>query len=99
MEALAAECPSIATRIAGIPELVREGETGRMVDPGDVDALCEAISQTLADPKASAKMARQGKAVVTADFNSAIEAARLSTLFHAYANGLPDLPVRPEPRT
>jgi len=99
MEAMAAECPSIATRIAGIPELVREGETGRMVDPGDVDALCKAIAQALADPRASAKMARQGKAIVAADFNSAIEAARLSTLFHAYANDLRDLPVRPEPRT
>jgi len=37
MEAMAAGVPFVATRIAGIPELVRDGQSGLLIAPGDVN--------------------------------------------------------------
>ena len=49
MEALSVGTPVIASKIGGIPELVREGE-GTLVEPGNVEALREAIKKELQKP-------------------------------------------------
>jgi glycosyltransferase involved in cell wall biosynthesis len=48
-EAMASGTPVLATRIAGVPSLVREGETGLLVDPGDVAGLAEALRSAMGD--------------------------------------------------
>lgn len=50
MEALAAGRPVVSSRLAGIPELVRDGESGWLVTPGDVDELAEAMRRALEAP-------------------------------------------------
>jgi glycosyltransferase involved in cell wall biosynthesis len=50
MEAMALRRPAISTFIAGIPELVRNGENGWLVQSGDVDALVGALQTCLAAP-------------------------------------------------
>jgi len=50
VEALAVGTPVIATRSGGVAEVVRDGENGLIVDPGDVDALAEAIRRFFAEP-------------------------------------------------
>lgn len=87
MEAMAAGVPVIATQIAGIPELVSHWDSGLLVPPGDVPALTEAISQMLASADQRRVMGAVGRATVEAEFNIHIEAARLSHLFTAYAEG------------
>lgn len=47
MEALALGRPVISTYVAGIPELVRDGENGWLVPAGSVDALCSALERAL----------------------------------------------------
>jgi glycosyltransferase involved in cell wall biosynthesis len=49
LEALAVGTPVIATAVGGVPEVVREGENGLLVSPGDVDALAEAIRRLATD--------------------------------------------------
>src|SRR5581483_11374230 len=49
VEALAAGTPVIATRVGGVPEVVRDGENGLLVEPNDVDALADAIRRGFAD--------------------------------------------------
>lgn len=87
MEAMAAGLPVIATRIAGIPELVQDGISGLLVPPGDADALAAAIVAALADPVKRAVMGAAGRAKVTADFNITTEAAWLGQIFAAYDRG------------
>jgi glycosyltransferase involved in cell wall biosynthesis len=47
IEALAAGCPVVATNVGGIAELLDGGRLGKLVESGDVDALCAAIVATL----------------------------------------------------
>lgn len=49
VEAMRAGLPVVTTPVAGIPELVRDGESGLLVQPGDPDALAAAIGRALAD--------------------------------------------------
>ncbi|MDQ2089344.1 glycosyltransferase [Marimonas arenosa] len=97
MEALAAEVPVVATRIAGIPELVEHGNTGLLVPPGDADDLAAAIRMILQSPDNAHKMARAGRTRIEAEFTSRTEAARLAHLFRAYGE-CSQPPKRPEPR-
>jgi glycosyltransferase involved in cell wall biosynthesis len=80
MEAMAMELPVVATRIAGIPELVEDGVAGRLVPPGRVDLVAEALRCVLADPGRDA-MGRAGRARVVGQFNSADAAEQLARLF------------------
>lgn len=49
MEAMALGVPVISTRFAGIPELISDSETGRLVDPHNHRQLAEAIQELLED--------------------------------------------------
>jgi glycosyltransferase involved in cell wall biosynthesis len=49
LEAMAASTPVIATRVGAIPKVIKDGETGLLVDPGDVDGLRNALARLLLD--------------------------------------------------
>jgi len=93
MEAMASGKPVISSLVAGIPELVEDGESGFLVPPGDVDTLAERIGRLADDPALRTKMGAKGRAKVQDAFNIKTEAARIATLF---LNG-PDCSVRPDP--
>ena len=67
-QALAVGTPVIGTAVGGIPEIVRDGETGRLVPPADAQALAEAILDLLGDPARARAMARRGQALVQERF-------------------------------
>ncbi|WP_265501149.1 glycosyltransferase family 4 protein [Paracoccus beibuensis] len=81
MEAMASGRAVVATRITGIPELVEDGVSGRIVPPGDGAALADAVCAILADPDQAARMGAAGRRKVRAEFDIATEAARLAALF------------------
>ena len=43
-------CPSVAPRVGGIPEVVEDGVSGRLVPFGDVAAMCGAVEELIGDP-------------------------------------------------
>ncbi|WP_204112508.1 glycosyltransferase family 4 protein [Shimia biformata] len=96
MEAMAAGVPVVTTRIAGIPELVEDGISGRLVPPGDVDALTTAIRGMFDEPAQARKMGQAGRAVVAVSYDAEVEACRLGVLFDAYAGIGAHPPIRPE---
>ncbi len=83
MEALAMGRPVISTYVAGIPELVVDGECGWLVPAGDVDALTAAMKRALlADPKELQRMGVAGRARVLAHFDVDGSARELRVLMH-----------------
>ena len=77
-EALAMEVPVVASDEVGLPEVVRP-EWGRLVPPGDADALAAAIDELLALPaEGRLAMGRAGREFVTEHCNVATETARLA---------------------
>lgn len=80
VEAFSAGLPVIATRLTGIPEIVRPGETGFLFEMEDVDGIVAALEQVHADPARAAALAENGRALVEREFDQRINAARLLTL-------------------
>ena len=61
VEAMLAEMPVVSTRIAGIPEMITDGETGFLVSPKDPPALASAIEKLLADPALATRLGTRGR--------------------------------------
>jgi glycosyltransferase involved in cell wall biosynthesis len=61
MEAMSAARPVVSTRLAGIPELVVNEETGFLVRPGDTMALVEALEQLIRNPELRLRYGRAGR--------------------------------------
>jgi glycosyltransferase involved in cell wall biosynthesis len=81
MEALACGLPTVASRLSGVPELVRDGRTGLLAEPGDVGSLREALRVTINDPVAARRRAEAGRSLVEAEFALQGSAGRLAALF------------------
>lgn len=81
MEALAAARPVIATRVAGVGELVEDGVSGLLVHAGDMDGLARAIGRLADDAALRARLGRAGRETVMAEFDVRLEAARIARLF------------------
>ena len=60
IEAQAAGCPVIASRVGGIPEYVKDGESGILFEPGNYDELAEKISQLLSNSSLREKLINGG---------------------------------------
>lgn len=71
IEALAHQRPVIASQVSGVPELVRDGETGFLVPPADHEALARALARVRKDPEAAYRTARSGRQRVMAEFDLA----------------------------
>jgi glycosyltransferase involved in cell wall biosynthesis len=89
IEAMAAGCAVVATAVGGVPDVVDDGRTGRLVAPGDESALAAAIAELIGDVELRARLgaaaraealARFGYARLVADvdrvYREALEAAR-----------------------
>ena len=69
LEAAAVGRAVIATDIPGCREIVRHGQNGLLIPPGDVFALASAIGELLKDPERRARMGRRGREIVEAEFS------------------------------
>ena len=87
MEALAVGVPVVATRLSGVPELVRDGETGLLAEPGDAADLSSALERTIADPHAAARRALAGRSLVERQFDARVSAERLAALLRGCRAG------------
>jgi len=67
VEAMAAGRPVVASRVGGIPDLVKHGQNGLLVEPGDIKGLSLEIGKLLNDKKMRDEMGRRGK-IMAPDF-------------------------------
>lgn len=60
LEAMAAARAVVATRVGGLAEVVADGRTGLLVEPGDPDALAHALERVVGDPELRASLSAAG---------------------------------------
>jgi glycosyltransferase involved in cell wall biosynthesis len=82
IEAMAMEKPVVATEAGGVPEIVKQGETGWLVEPGQPDRLAEAIGSLLADRAQAIQFGESGRRVAEDRFSLHRHAQQVQSLYH-----------------
>ena len=80
MEAMATGRPVVSCSLSGIPELVRDGETGLLVPSDDPRALADAIARLAANPEERRRLGEQGRALVERQHDQRRNARRVVQL-------------------
>lgn len=78
LEAMASGTPVIATSVTGLPEVIRDGDTGILLPPGDVRALASALEECADGRIDAARLASRARVLVEDQFDSQRQAATLS---------------------
>jgi hypothetical protein len=81
LEAMASARPVVSTRLAGIPELVVDGETGVLISPGDTAALAKALQHSVCDNELRLRYGRAGRMRIERHFRIEDTVAPLLKLF------------------
>jgi glycosyltransferase involved in cell wall biosynthesis len=69
LEAMALEVPVVATRIAGVPQLIRDGENGLLVDAGSVEPLAVGIRRLLDAPQLAGQLATAARRTIEQSYS------------------------------
>ncbi|HUX06205.1 MAG TPA: glycosyltransferase [Acidobacteriota bacterium] len=85
IEAMAMEIPVVSTNISAIPELVRDGSTGLLVEPENPTQLADALATLLTERESAVELGRAARKLVSDEFNVHVSAGRLKRLFEACA--------------
>jgi N-acetyl-alpha-D-glucosaminyl L-malate synthase BshA len=81
LEALACGVPVVASRVGGLPELIRDGETGRLCPVGDIDAMAAAAGELLRDGEQWRAMSLRAAADARARFDRSEIVSRYEKLY------------------
>lgn len=93
LEAMACGTPVLASRIAGLPSVVRDYETGLLVEPGSVGELALALRFLLRDPELLRRMSHEARRTVHRRFVWPVVAAEYVSVYRTLAGGPPPTAV------
>jgi len=71
LDAMARGTAVVASRVGGLPDLIRDGETGRLTGPGDPASLAKGIRSMAEDPEGRRRMGAAGRRFVEREFTLA----------------------------
>ncbi|MEA5600341.1 glycosyltransferase family 4 protein [Nostoc sp. UHCC 0252] len=83
LEAMALGTPCISTDVTGIPELVRDRQTGLIVPQHDAEQLAIALQQLLSNPALRVKLSKQARQLIESEFDIHRNSAELRAIFDA----------------
>lgn len=81
VEALLCETPVIAYQSGGLPDIVREHETGFLVQPGDIAQLARAMDTVVTDPTRAHQLGQAGRLFVLGSFSEQAAASRYASIY------------------
>ncbi len=81
LEAMVMRKPVVATKVGGIVDVVRDGETGILVPPGDADALAKAIVTLLKDEELARRMGEAGRKRIDERFTARTMVERITEVY------------------
>ena len=87
LEAQASGLPAVAGRGGGVPEILRHGETGLLVDPMSPAAFAAAVGELISNPERRRRMAARALAVVQAEHNLSAAAGQLDAILKEALGG------------
>lgn len=87
VEAMYSGLPVVATNVGGIPEIVKDGETGLLVSPRDYGALADALLRLIEDPAMARSMGENGRAEALLRFSGRRYAGDLERLYFSLIEG------------
>jgi glycosyltransferase involved in cell wall biosynthesis len=98
LEAMALEVPVVATRVAGIPRLIRDGDNGLLVEPGDAAGLSGALARLLRDPALRARFRRAGRDTVETGYSFVARMKKIRDIYDELSgpHAPRPLPSRPQ---
>jgi glycosyltransferase involved in cell wall biosynthesis len=101
LEAMAAGLPVVAASVGGIPELVADGVNGRLVPPGNAEALAGALIELLEFPERAADFGRAGRRRIEATYSFDRMVEQFETLYVSELERLSGARrrLRPDPQT
>ena len=86
LESFALSKPVVGARIGGIPELVKDGETGLTFQPGNPDDLSKKILRMVSNPDKTAEMGRNARELVEREFNAEKYYEKLIDIYNRLIN-------------
>jgi len=86
LEAMAHYLPVVSTNVAGITEVVKDGESGYLVDPGDVDSLADRMIRLVESPDLRRKMGTAGRRIIEERFNRQEIEDKIAWLYEGLAH-------------
>jgi glycosyltransferase involved in cell wall biosynthesis len=86
LESIACGTPVVGFHVCGIPEIVRNGETGLTVPVGDIGAMRAGVEHLLTDDAARQKLSRRCREVALKEFSNTLQAERYLQLYRELAN-------------
>ena len=85
LEAMSMKVPVVSSKMAGVPEIVKDGETGYMVEPGNSRQLTEAISKLWANQTAYKHICENGRKLMEENFDKEVQFKKFLEYFHRIA--------------
>lgn len=89
LEGMAMEKPVIATRAGGVPEFVRDGEVGILINPGDYQALARELLRLMNNPEEARAMGKRARNYVVNNYDEAQYGPKIANVLYAAANKQP----------
>jgi glycosyltransferase involved in cell wall biosynthesis len=81
LEAMAYSVPVVSTKVGGIPELISDGETGYLINPGDLDALYKKIAYMSENLNHMISIGERGREVICAKHNIQIITQQINEIY------------------
>jgi glycosyltransferase involved in cell wall biosynthesis len=87
LESMASATPCVAFGVGGVPDMIDDGETGLVVEPGDTGAIARAILRLVNDTGLRGRLGKNARNKAEREYGAALEAGRYAALFDELAPG------------